>query len=95
MPGINYLAVVLAAVAAFVVSSGWYSPLLFGKMYLELRGLDPAALADMAMPVGTIVGELIRSLVVAFVLARFVVLLGVVNWLGGEKYNSLTYTLQI
>ena len=27
----NYLAIVVAAVAAFVVGAVWYSPLLFGK----------------------------------------------------------------
>lgn len=85
MLGINYWAIVVATVAAFVVSSVWYSPLLFGKVYLALRGLDPAATAEMAMPVGAILGELIRSLVVAYVLARFVVLLGVVNWMGAVQ----------
>ncbi len=42
---INYWAVVVAAVVAFVVGAVWYSPLLFGKTYMELRGMNPAALA--------------------------------------------------
>ncbi len=35
----------MAAVVAFVVGAVWYSPLLFGKTYMELRGMKPAALA--------------------------------------------------
>ncbi len=49
---INYWAVVLAAVAAFVVGALWYSPLLFGKLYMKVRGMNPSA--DVKMPVGTI-----------------------------------------
>jgi hypothetical protein len=81
---INYLAVVVAAVAAFVVGAVWYSPLLFGNSYMKLRGLDPSALADMRPPVGEIAGEFVRNLVVAFVLAYFVVRLGG-GWLGAVQ----------
>jgi len=79
MPRINYLAVVAAAVAAFVVGAFWYSPLLFGKAYMMLRGIDPDAIASMRPPLGELVGEFARYLVVAYVLARFVVLLGIVD----------------
>jgi hypothetical protein len=78
MPKTNYLAVVAAAVAAFVVGAFWYSPLLFGKAYMMLRGIDPA-IASMRPPAGELVGEFARYLVVAYVLARFVVLLGIVD----------------
>jgi hypothetical protein len=83
MPSVNLLAVVVAAVAAFVVGGLWYSPMLFGKTYMQLRGLGPGAAK---MPVGEIVGEFARNLVVAYVLARFVALLGV---------NTLTGALQL
>lgn len=78
MLSINYLAVVVAAVGAFVVGAVWYSPLLFGKQYMELRGMNPSA--DVKMSVATILAEFVRNLVVAYVLARFVVLLGVSDW---------------
>jgi hypothetical protein len=80
---INYWAVLVAAVVAFVVGALWYSPLLFGKSYMKLRGLSPGA--DVKMPVGTIVTEFVRNLVVAYVLARFVVLLGVADWKGAVQ----------
>jgi len=73
---VNYLAVAVAALAAFVVGAVWYSPLLFGETYLKVRGIDPRAVADITPPAGELLGELARNLVVAFVLAHFVVRLG-------------------
>jgi len=81
----NYWAVVVAAVAAFVVGAVWYSPLLFGKTYMEVRGLNPGAVAEMSPPAAELLGELVRNLVVAFVLAHFVVRLGVGDWKGAVQ----------
>jgi len=79
---INYWAVVVATVAAFVAGAVWYSPLLFGKAYMTLRGLDPGALADMKPQARELLGEFVRCLFFAFVLAHFVVRLGVGGWKG-------------
>ena len=68
---INYLAVIAAAIAAFVVGALWYSPLLFGRTYMEVRGLSPSALAEMKPRVGELVGEFVKNIVVAFVLASW------------------------
>ena len=46
MPDINWLAVVLAAVAAFVLGGIWYSPLLFAKPRQRLAGLSNEDLAS-------------------------------------------------
>ncbi len=78
---INYWAVLVAAVASFVIGWLWYGP-LFGKEWMRLRGKDPAAMANMQMPVKGMAGEFIAALVTAYVLARFVVLLGVIDWTG-------------
>ena len=69
MQGINYWAVVVAAVVAFVVGAVWYTPLLFGNEYMKLRGMNPDAMADMRPPAGELLGEFVRYLVIAFVLA--------------------------
>ena len=45
MLDINYLHVLVTAVAAFVMSSIWYT--VFGKARMELLGEDPRATADM------------------------------------------------
>lgn len=36
---VNLLAVLVAAAAAFVVGSLWYSPLLFGNVWMKLAGI--------------------------------------------------------
>lgn len=84
MAGMNYFAVIVSAVVAFVVGAVWYSPLLFGKAYMKVRGLNPDALAEMP-PASELLGEFARNLVVAFVLAHFVVRLGVGDWMGAVQ----------
>ena len=83
MVHVNYLAVVVAAVAVFILGWLWYSPLLFFKPWMRLRGLDPdAAMANAKMPVGKLVVEFVRCFVLAYVLARLVLLLGVIRVIG-------------
>jgi hypothetical protein len=79
MPEINGWAVVVAAAAAFLASSVWY--IAFGKQRMKLLGHDPGARADMRrVPAWKKLAESVRGLVVAYVLARLVVLLGVADW---------------
>ena len=35
----NYLAILVAAVAGMIVGALWYSPLLFGNVWMKLMGL--------------------------------------------------------
>jgi hypothetical protein len=100
MHKINHWAVVVAAIAALVVGAVWYSPFLFGNAWVELR-FDPSALdnythnlnalahagnmGDTKIPVGEMLAEFVRELVIAYVLARFVVLLRVVDWKGAVR----------
>jgi hypothetical protein len=79
---INYWAVVAAVLAGVVVSSLWYSPLLFGRQWLELRAVIPAAAPEPSLPAWKVVVEVVRELVVGYVLARFDLLGGVVDWKG-------------
>ena len=76
----SYVAIVMAVVAAFVVSAVWYSPFLFGKPWMELRGVDPAAAAELKMPAWKTLVEAVRELTIAYVLSRFVRDLGIVDW---------------
>src|SRR6266571_1866493 len=83
MVHVNYLAVLVAAVAVFVLGWLWYSPLLFYKPWMRLRGMDPvAAMVGAKMPGGKLLVELARCLVLAHVIARLVIPLGVSSWLG-------------
>src|SRR2546428_11082725 len=88
MVHVNYLAVLVAAVAVFVLGWLWYSPLLFFKPWMRLRGMDPvAAMSGAKMPAGKLFIELVRCLVLAYVMARFVDLLGVNNWIGAVHFR--------
>jgi hypothetical protein len=91
MPGINYWAVIVAAVVAFVIGGLCYSPFLFGKAWVKLRGMDAGAAAGAMGPAAVLV-EFVRGFIVAVVLAGFVVHLGIVNEvvrsISGSQYGS-------
>jgi hypothetical protein len=89
MRRMNYLAVLVAAVAAFVVSSVWYT--IFGNAWMELRGIDPATAANMGTPAWTMLFVIVQSLVVALMLAYFVVHLGIVDWKGAVRLGVLVW----
>jgi hypothetical protein len=92
MVHVNYLAVLVAAVAVFVLGWLWYSPLLFYKPWMRLRGLDPvAAMTGAKMPAGKLFIELVRCLVLVYVIARFVALLGLTTWLGALHFGLLLW----
>jgi len=92
MVHVNYFAVIVAAVAAFVLGWLWYSPLLFYKPWMRLRGMDPAAaMAGAKMPMGKLVIELLRCFVLAYIAARFVALLGVSSWMGAVHFGFFVW----
>ena len=90
---VNYLAIVVAAVAAFVASSAWYA--VFGNIWMELRGIDPATAADMGTPARTMLFVVVQSLVVAFMLAYFVVRLGIVDWKVSVRIGALVWVFPV
>jgi hypothetical protein len=70
MMGINILAVVAAAVAAFLIGGLWYSPALFARSWQKEAGLSDADLkgANMGMIFGL---GFVLALIAAFVFAMF------------------------
>jgi hypothetical protein len=76
MNRVNLLALAIFAVIAFFASSIWYSPLLFGRQFLELSGVAagsrPSALKALS--------ELLRTFILAYVIARLLLRLNVVDW---------------
>lgn len=88
---INYLALVVAAVARFLFGWLWYSPLLFGRSWMALTNCDPEEMKR-RMPV-LAAADLISNFVMAFVLVHAVhyagangagqgAAVGFFNWLG-------------
>jgi hypothetical protein len=87
MPGINYLAVVVAAVAAFVASSVWY--IVFGK---ELAKASAAFAEALQKPQPwKMLGVIVQSLVLALVLAYVIGLIGSVDWIGALRVGVLLW----
>lgn len=50
MPAINWLAVFVAAVAAFGIGAIWYSPLMFTKAWLHESGVDETRPRSVNLP---------------------------------------------
>lgn len=75
MTDLNYAAILVAAIGAFVASAAWYAA--FGSL---LVGLNDAYADTGRPPAWTILAEFARSLVVAAVLAGLTVQIGIDGW---------------
>jgi len=92
MVHVNYVPVVVATFAIFVLGWLWYSPLLFYKPWMRLRGLDTdAAVAGAKMPGGKLVAELVRCLVLASIVARLMALVGEGNSMNAIHFGLLLW----
>jgi hypothetical protein len=76
MNRVNFLALIVVVVVAFIASSFWYSPLLFGREFLELSGLATAPTPNAAKALC----ELFRTFVLAYVVAHLVLRLNIADW---------------
>ena len=86
---INWLHVVVAAIAYFAIGSLWYSPVLFAKKWMTLVKVDfndPAIKKGMAVTFG---GSFVLMLIISFGLAVLLQILPAVNMLGGIKLGLL------
>ncbi len=92
---INYAAVLVAGIAAWIVGAVWYSQLLFGKKWMQIMGadkLDKAAVEKLRKEAAPyIVIILIASLVGAYVMARFIGWLGMTTAVGGMRVAFLAW----
>jgi len=89
--GVNWLAVIVAAVAGIIVGFIWYAPPVFGRRWARASGIElpqPGEVQPM-----TYVGAVVTAVVTAYVLAVLIgglgaatlvdgVIVGVVVWLG-------------
>ena len=62
--GVNWLAVIVGAVAAFVMGWLWYSPKVFGTKWAEGLGVDLGSASE--MPVGAMVTNIIGLLLMSW-----------------------------
>lgn len=87
MNRMNFLAISVAVVVAFIASSLWYSPLLFGREFLELSG----AASNSSPNAVKALCELLRTFILAYVIARLVLLLNIVDWKGALRLGILLW----
>jgi Protein of unknown function (DUF1761) len=82
----NYLAVVVAAVAAFVASAVWYT--LFANAMVILSNTSSA---ESGTSIWTMLFVIAQSLVVAFMVAYFVSHLGITTFAGAAGIGALVW----
>ena len=78
---VNYLAVLVAAIVAMVIGGLWYSPMLFGNIWMRLSGLsgkDMKKAKEKGMAKSYLL-TFIGSLVAACVLATLLGMIGATN----------------
>ncbi len=81
---VNFVAVLIAAIAAMVVGAVWYSKMLFAKQWMALIGKTEQELKSGNM-MQSYVLMFIGALVEAYVLAHFIAIANVRTAIGGAK----------
>ena len=74
---LNYLAIAAATIVAFIEGSLYYSPLMFGLLWMRLSGMDPSAAK---VSPWAVVAEVVRDFVLTYVVARLVARLTDADW---------------
>jgi hypothetical protein len=89
---INYLAVVVATVAAFALGGIWYSPLLFAKMWVSAHGFSEQQVKAMQKSAGKAYGvSLVCQWLIALAMAVFVGYLHLDHLSQGLKLGLLAW----
>ena len=82
---VNYLAVLVAAVASFLLGWLWYGP-FFGKPWMKLMNFDKNSMKSMKLsPVTAMILGFLTYLVIAYVLAGFISILNSATIVEGMK----------
>ena len=95
-PNINFLAVFVSAIIGMAIGALWYSPILFGNVWMKVSGIDKSAI-EKSKKSGMwklYLTAFIGTLVMSFVLAYFVSNMSEVVFLSfsvGAKTGFLTW----
>ena len=89
---VNYLAVLVAALAAFVLGALWYSPALFARQWVAAHGYTPEQVAAMRQgTAGKYAVSFLCFLVMAWVMAVLIDRMGILSALGGVKLGGILW----
>ena len=106
LPQLNYLAVLVAAIAVFILGAVWYSPALFAKKWMSLQGKTEAEMkAGVHLPMAAMLFisflcGLVLTLALAVLLHHYSqmnamrgAMIGALSWLGFVAATSFTTSL--
>lgn len=85
---LNWMAVILAGLAYFVLGALWYSNLLFGRQYRAAIGAGEEAASPPAIP---LIVNLIGWLVAALAMGLIAVSIGADTWADGAMLGVVTW----
>jgi hypothetical protein len=83
---INYVAVVVTGFAAFILSGIWYSPMVFGPIWMKYRTIAPSE-----FPEWTMVFAPLRELIASYVIALLLMRLSLTTWKSAVKLILLLW----
>jgi hypothetical protein len=103
LENLNWLAIIVAGVAYFIIGAIWYSPVLFANLFMKYRGLTREEIQASGQPSDyllTLVGDLVSALVLAIVLQLAQpasvtdgIAVGLLTALGFALPSALIYTV--
>jgi hypothetical protein len=89
---INYLAVIVAAVASFAIGAVWYSPVLFAKHWMAAHGFTLESMTAMRSTMARAYAiSFICLLVMAAVLAVLLGRMGIVGAMHGARLGAFLW----
>ncbi|HEU5183028.1 MAG TPA: DUF1761 domain-containing protein [Gemmatimonadaceae bacterium] len=81
---VNWIAILVAAIAAFALGALWYSNAMFGRQWMAAHGHTPEKLAAMQSSMGkTYAFSFVTYLITAMVIALLIGLTGGASLVGG------------
>jgi Protein of unknown function (DUF1761) len=87
----NHVAILISAVAQWILGAVWYSPILFAKPWAAMVGVSRETSKQSAMIVGMI-ASLIGSAILSFVLAHIIVWSGASTMPWGATIGFVLWT---
>ncbi len=88
LPEVNIWAIIVSAILCMAIGTLWYSPLLFGKLWLSLTGNKEPDMKDAPK---IYLGAFINSLVMSFILATLIYWIGANTWRDGALVGFLVW----
>lgn len=70
---VNYVAVLVAAIAAMALGFVWYSPMVLGKPWMKAKGYTPEQLKEEQKKMGPLYGlSFVLALITAYILTHII-----------------------